>query len=332
MKFLYCLASSDKDIYLERLLCSITTLRYYNKNAFVSLLVDDLTAASLTGFRAKVKEMANEFKVAEFPKNMPLKNRSRQLKTRARNIIDGDFLYLDNDTIICSEISEDEMPNCEIGAVADLHTNFEKYQQQCKAYKLLPIEKYKKLGFTTPSNGKYFNGGVFFVKDTELTRNFFKYWQETQSIYSGNGFALDQPALSQTNIKFNYLITELDGTWNSMFEYDVNYIHKAKIMHFIQILGSARPRIKIHPLMESKFYEEIKKEQKISEEQLKIMLNPKENFYSNTYLIWLDKLRWSYVFRSVMTIYNKLPFLFNLLESLCAFGFKIRNITKKERG
>jgi hypothetical protein len=332
MKFLYCLASSEKDTYLEEFLCSVTSLRYHNKSAFVSLLIDDLTAKSLTGFRATIKDMVDEIKVIDFPKDMPLKNRSRQLKTGSRSLIEGDFLYVDCDTVICSEIHQNELPDCEIGAVLDAHMTFGKYLQNGLFVKDF-LKKFSKFGFTIPVNDKFFNGGLFFVKDTQRTRDFFKSWQELQALYSSGGFAYDQPALCQTNIKFDFMITELSGVWNSLFIYDINYIHNAKIMHFYASAKTREPKTQVHPLMEIWFYEKIKAEQKINEEQLQIVLNPKENFYPNTQPIGLEqdisKLRRTSVFVCLSMIYRKIPFLFKILESLCALFLKMKNMIKR---
>jgi lipopolysaccharide biosynthesis glycosyltransferase len=289
----------------------VTSLRHYNKNAFVCLLVDDLTAVSLVGFRANLKNLVDEIKIVEFPKSMPQKERSRLLKTSMRNLVDGDFLYLDCDTIICSEINPNELPNCEIGAVLDLHMSVEKRLQN----KIFPkaYERY--------ANEKYFNSGVLYAKDTQQTRHFFDCWNKLLLEHIAKGYVMDQPALFQTNLKFN-LITEFDGTWNSMPEYDVNYIHKARIMHFFSTQKSSEKGYKLHPLIEKAFYETIKQKQSITEEQLQIILNPKENFHPNTQLLGQGTLSASYVLKTLKYIYRKRPKLFNFLESFCAIFSK----------
>ena len=64
VKFLYILVSKESDIYYEQTLVSILSLRHYNPDAFVTLLVDDKTDANLMGFRAEIKTLINEYKVA----------------------------------------------------------------------------------------------------------------------------------------------------------------------------------------------------------------------------------------------------------------------------
>jgi len=47
VKFLYILVSNEKDIYYEQTLVSVLSLRHYNPDAFVTLLVDDKTDKTL---------------------------------------------------------------------------------------------------------------------------------------------------------------------------------------------------------------------------------------------------------------------------------------------
>jgi len=61
MKYLFVLTSSLKDFFCEQTLVAIASLREHNPNAFVTLLTDDKTAATLTGMRAHLKEAVNEF-------------------------------------------------------------------------------------------------------------------------------------------------------------------------------------------------------------------------------------------------------------------------------
>ena len=59
-KIIYVLVSSPEDIYYEQCLVSVYSLRKYHKNAEVVVLVDDATAASLTGNRSLLATLATE--------------------------------------------------------------------------------------------------------------------------------------------------------------------------------------------------------------------------------------------------------------------------------
>ena len=85
VKFLYILVSNEKDIYYEQTLVSVMSLRHYNPDAFVTLLVDDKTDKTLVGFRAGIKDLVNEYKVIPFDDQIGGLARSRLLKTNMRN-------------------------------------------------------------------------------------------------------------------------------------------------------------------------------------------------------------------------------------------------------
>ena len=63
VKYLFVLTSSPKDFFCEQTLVAIASLRDHNPNAFVTVLTDDKTAATLTGNRAALKDAADEVKV-----------------------------------------------------------------------------------------------------------------------------------------------------------------------------------------------------------------------------------------------------------------------------
>lgn len=53
MKFLYVLVSNERDIYYEQTYISILSLKHFNPNACVHLLVDNLTFATFAGGGAR---------------------------------------------------------------------------------------------------------------------------------------------------------------------------------------------------------------------------------------------------------------------------------------
>ncbi|MBR2199092.1 MAG: hypothetical protein IJ909_12080, partial [Fibrobacter sp.] len=123
VKFLYILVSEEKDIYYEQTLASALSLRHYNPDAFISLLVDDKTDKNLVGeFRSQIRNLANEYKVVPFDKGMSNQERSRHLKTNMRNLLEGDFLFIDGDTAIVDKLDTIPLDSSKsIFAVADLH-------------------------------------------------------------------------------------------------------------------------------------------------------------------------------------------------------------------
>ena len=118
-KLVYVLTCAPDHYFIEQALLSVYTARYYNPDATIVLIVDDLTDKLLVGIRAEILEYISEKKVKILPKEMSMMQRSRWLKTSVRNIIDGDFLFIDCDTLIARSLLEIDTIPYELSAVLD---------------------------------------------------------------------------------------------------------------------------------------------------------------------------------------------------------------------
>ncbi|MFX4681913.1 hypothetical protein ABTB34_20895, partial [Acinetobacter baumannii] len=84
----------------------------------VIVLVDSETMMGLNGYRADVARIA-EFQCVDVPGCYGKTERSRFIKTTIRKHVDGDFLFIDTDTVVCRELVP---PDCELGMVYDANT------------------------------------------------------------------------------------------------------------------------------------------------------------------------------------------------------------------
>ena len=284
VKFLYILVSKESDIYYEQTLVSILSLRHYNPDAFVTLLVDDKTDANLMGFRAEIKTLVNEYKVVSFDDKISGLARSRLLKTNMRNLLEGDFLYIDGDTAIADKLDLKVDDNCDVGAIADLHAREnDKYHVKHKKN-----NKNKNiLGFTLNLGDLFFNGGIIFARDNDNAKRFFDKWHELYKYCNTKGIFTDQISFNETNRLLGFPMKELPGEWNCQVREAYNHLYRvkiiypmlcaAKIIHFFGsgIDGKKEP----HPLMKKSFFEQIKAEQKVSDDALQVIYNAKTAFF-----------------------------------------------------
>ncbi|MCL2102099.1 MAG: hypothetical protein FWH22_10360 [Fibromonadales bacterium] len=268
--FLYVLTSSHEDFYCEQAIFSITSLKKYNPDAYIILLTERDTYKSLTGFRAKIKELANKVKVIDFPSNLSLTVRSRLLKTSMRNLIRGDFLYIDCDTIICKNLEKINKLNCQMGAVLVMHKLFD---ESCSGLNILM----KKLNFAEiPIGGKYFNGGILYVKDTKQTRDFFKLWNKLYLHCVSTKNYKDQMSLNEANKRFANIIKELPGYWNCMpSRGGFNYLCDAKIFHYVTTMPGNED---VHILLDIAFWEKIREKGKMDKFSMNAIKNVKKLF------------------------------------------------------
>lgn len=287
VKFLYSLVSKESDIYYEQTLVSMLSLRHYNPGAFVSLLVDDKTDSTLVGFRAKIKDLVDEYRVIPFDEGTSCMVRSRLLKTSMRHWIDGDFVYIDGDTAIAAPLNIKVADDCDIAAVPDLHGR-ERDRYHVK-HKRMNRQK-EILGFGLSLANLYYNSGVIFVRDSDRSRQFFKKWNELYCYCTTKGIYTDQISFNECNRLLGFPMKELSGDWNCQVREAYNHLYRvkvifpllcsAKIIHFFGsgIDGRTEP----HPLMKKDFFEGIKRRGRITESELQMIFDAKNSFYGAT--------------------------------------------------
>jgi hypothetical protein len=230
LKYLYVLVSGEADYYFEQLLLSLTSLRHRMPDAFVSLLVDNKTDDSLRNSYVNIHELINEYKVVKLLDELSAKERSRWLKTTMRHHVDGDFLYIDCDTIIVGDLSDITELEFDLAAVLDLHYCINEYPIREWIY-----ENDKILGFVSSmQTQKYINSGVIFCRDTPLNHKFFTEWHKLWLFSMSKNIPLDQPSFNQANYTLGTIIHELDGIWNCQLGEVtmLQYISNAKIVHY----------------------------------------------------------------------------------------------------
>jgi hypothetical protein len=276
IKYLYVLTSQEKDFYYEQALLSIMSLRLHNPNAHISLLVDNLTFKTLKRTREKLLELVQEYKVVDFSDIIPLKVRSRMLKTNMRNLIDGDLLYIDCDTVIVDALDIPQDWSFDIGAVKNLHCG-----------KLTESPSYHSFKYNADkcnisiNSEDYFNGGVLYIKDIPITRKFFSHWNALYVKYlNTQGIDIDQLSLYETNCDFRGIIKELSGEWNWQVGFEINHFANAKIMHILTTTFIERKREinSIHLLQRKYIYQNIKNQTYTESNILQIIKDAKISF------------------------------------------------------
>ena len=199
-QIVYTLISSEKDYFLEELWVSLYSLRLFHPEAMVRVLVDEPTKEYMNRF-PELCRLITEIVIVPVPANYNAKQRSRVIKTTVRNVIDGAYLFIDTDTVICKPLNEIDNLDCDIAAVPDGHLLL-------KDCMFPPTKSTNQIFKTDVSDSKYwFNSGVMFVADNERTRKFYQKWNEnwTYSCFE-KGQSQDQPALLFTDKEFGYVI------------------------------------------------------------------------------------------------------------------------------
>lgn len=230
-KIVYVLVSSKADFYLEQTLISVYSCRLHNSEANITIVLDRDTSNSLKASRSEIKKYATELIVADIPSEYNNMQKSRYLKTSLRSIVEGDFLYVDSDTVISDSLSEIDQCEFDIAAVYDSNRPFLISDSGYTSDSYI-LYHTKSLGWPSVIGYPNYNGGVIYSKDSRVSHTFFERWHELWVECTKLGTNIDMAALCRANIELDCCIKELSGIWNCQIQRQgLPLLPDAKIIH-----------------------------------------------------------------------------------------------------
>ena len=329
MTYVYVLVSGKNDLYYEQALMSTYSLRNLMPDANIILLVDNKTENSINSpllKRGEIKKYVTKMISVNFDEKVSNVERSRLIKTSIPEYVDDDFLYIDCDTIIAEELSEIEKIPYKTAGILDGHVMLDEH-----IHKKYFLERDKKLGFHgTQAANCNINGGVIFARKSEESENLFKAWNEAwkYSAYKKHDFH-DQSALNEANYRTGLKMQLLDGKWNCQPSHGgLAFLKDAKIIHYYSSEFSGKNYIPYYKLADKELQNQIKTEGKIPDEIKKMIDDPKFQF-NKAHLINDQRIigiMQSPLIFTIADIKEHCPFVFNILESICA---GLRKMAKK---
>lgn len=279
MKFVYVLISSDTDLYFEQMLISIISLRKFNNDADIYILVDKETADSFVDKRNMIKDLATVITV-DVPTEMNKKARSRWLKTSINKYIEGSFLFIDCDTVICDSLKEIEGYENGVYCVLDKHLELPNHRNS-KTIKY----NTKQLGFSAAFEfDKHFNSGIILFIDCKESQDLFNKWHELWKYSYKNKILIDQPAFNEANLKLNKIIKELPGIWNCQIsDNGLPYLSESKIIHYFasNLVRYKSPYI----FADKEIYKKIRTNELSMSNIEKLLENPRSSFLRESKII-----------------------------------------------
>ena len=338
-KIVYVAASVESDIYMEQAIVSAWSARQHNPDCCIELVCDNDTFATLGyGVRAQYKTLFDKIHVRQFKPEQGMMERSRWMKTSLRDIVDGDFLYLDTDTVVCTDLSYVDDFNFDLGMVQDCNCEF----SQSLIYDwVVPVMK-KMYDMDVSEEELQFNGGVAFVRDSQMTRDFYHRWNElwVESMLKFNRMK-DQQPLMKANIDMGYVVTEMSGDLNCQVAESIQYLHTAHVVHFFNnLLGKSDS---LSPLFKDIFVEV--KEHGLTDKAKQSILDCKSSFSSPSMpvpregaMLWRhhlsakgkfeDEIKASNAYYALCFMWARLPRLTRFINKI--MGFFIRLAQKRK--
>jgi hypothetical protein len=324
MKYVYVLASSEFDFYYEQFFLSVVSLRLFNPNAEIVLLVDTFTKKGLAGNRTGYEKIISDIIVIEPPKELSQKEISRWIKTSICQYITEDFLYIDCDTIIAGNADYTSLQDMSIGAVPDCHVPLKKHR-----YNRQFRDENIKLGYNSILEyDNYYNGGIIYCGDIPDSRRFFERWHALWNDCRRKGNSQDMPSFNRANYELHNVISEIDGEWNCQISNSgLPFLNRAKIIHYFatSLVFMSSPFI----LASETVLTSIRKTGEVSPEIFAKLQNPKSAFELNSTIIADDdilKIINSSVFSMLRRIRKKNKMIFNVLD---AFIYRLAFLLKR---
>jgi len=320
MQYVYVLTSTPKDIYYEQFLLSAKSLKIIMPDAEIILLCDTKTKETLTGKRCEYEKLVSKTITVEAPDNLNQIEISRWVRTSMRRLINGDFLFLDGDTIVTDNLSSIADLNIKFGACLDKHSLVDRHSKNKNI-----IEKNKQLGFDSHVSNRHYNGGVLFCADIPEIHKIFDRWHELWLFSNSKNIVRDQPSLNMAIHENLSLFTELDGTWNCQIAFNgLPYLADSKIIHYFasDLVMHSSP----FSLASREIFMRIKETGFIPDETLELLKKPKAAFVPESRIIAGDDTLFvinSALFEFILLTRHKLPFLFNFFNGIFSIIKKI---------
>lgn len=315
----YVLTSSRKDIYLEQAYVSMCSVRHHTPGAVITLVVDELTVANLTGMRREEIRYVDKIVTVKTPAGLNAQQRSRYLKTSVRSYVEGDFLFIDTDTLIVKPLYDILFTEADISACYDSHSasfHDNPYYNMC-------VKHGHRLGWSVENEEHYFNSGVIYVRDTEVARRFYALWHKTMKESVEKGVTMDQPAFAKTNYLMGHIVSPLDDTWNCQLKHGMRYLRDARVVHYLCTAISKDNDNQLFIMNEKSVLLRIKQNGEMPQEVLKTMDDPFVGLTSTSMCI---AGRDMYLFNTVSYIYlRKLydTWFFNWMESIVSLYVRV---------
>ena len=327
-KIIYVLVSTPNDIYLEQAYISMYSLRYYMPEVHITLLTDRLTADSFIGVRKEEIKYVDELVVVDLDgKIMTAQKRSRQLKTSVRNRIDGDFLFVDCDTIITRPLDDIDKVDSMIAACRDTHVDFAH-----NPYRDMALRHGKLVGWPIEGERDYFNSGVIFVKDTPETHEFYRRWNENLNLGYPKQVFMDQPSFAKTNYEMGHVIQHLPDVWNCELKHGIRYLKDAYIVHYLCTNSSKFQDRQLFLLNEKDVLLEVKRTGLISDEIVETIKDPFRGIAEVTHCFAGDDVFFfrtnSYIYLRSKYVKGKLSIVDMFLQVIQITGKYKRKVVK----
>ena len=317
----YVLIDDDSLRYYRQLLISLTSLRRRGFPGEVKILTDE-TTAKIIGTRkgAELSDLSAEPVVVDVPEKLARKARSRFIKTSIREHIEGDFLFIDTDTVIADALP-DQISAHDIAMVLDGHLPMAERTNIGGVDFAKDI--FRKCGYPFDISARVFNSGVIWCRDTDFSHDFFRRWHDEWTYTNGRGVVRDQPSLCRVSAQAGDAVAELDGRFNVQVSWPVpvDFLVNAVIIHYYNDFN--------HDESAYVLQQPETQELDIDSETIRQVIESPKTAFVPCRLVKLngpgDRMAQTETYRFLLSSFNRRKGLFRFLESSVRTAKKVKN-------
>ncbi len=222
-RYCYIVTTRDDPQMLVMAHVAILTLKHVHADAQVSLMVDAPTERLIqSAYPALPDEVSDLVTVDSGIEDGPAS--SRHLKTRMRDILDGDLLFLDIDTLVLRDLSPLWEHDCAVCGVHDDNTLGGNFSDEL-------LDGFKRLGWPAPIE-PYLNSGVVFWRDNADGRRmgeaWHTFWQASRQVMGDT----DQPAFHRAMMDTGVSVKVLPQDYNQKVRDRPGDLKTPAILHY----------------------------------------------------------------------------------------------------
>ncbi len=221
----YVLAGDSGDRYATMCYLSAVATRRSLPRARIVLVTDEETPARLRDHAPHLLGVVDEVRVEPAPLRGP-RARSFYLKTRVRDLVAGDLVFLDADTLPVRPFAAPG-GDWDVALVRDRN-------HHCPVrpgYPHWELPRLARMGWRAALS-RYFNSGVVYYRDTAAARALSAEWQRLVRYAFARGDEWDQLALNCALEAVPVRVRELPPSYNAMVTVSPVHARGARVYHF----------------------------------------------------------------------------------------------------
>lgn len=222
MHVCYVLTSDGWCAYTQMTFLSANSLKRIHPEANIVLLTDPASKKRLEKYSHLLSTVISEIRVCPIKIGSPTET-NRELKTTMPRWMEGDFLYLDADTLILRPINDIWKLDAPLAMARDR----EDYDPPDWIKDL-----YRQMGWQFRT-GLRLNAGVIFVRQDKKVRELFDLWNRTwRAQVERTRIPNDQESLAISLYELGYRPHVLDQKYNYLIKRNFKMAEDVRILHF----------------------------------------------------------------------------------------------------